>query len=137
MKKLKIIFTFFSIFIVFSCTTTSTGTSDLNPEFKIGKNGFEKRLKKGFDFEKLNIGTYYSNKNGISQENGVNLTFTISDFSKYSNSDFFKISKHIKKELQEYLLNLNNYDYVKIIYNRVYKEDGLEKTSSVKIKLKL
>ncbi|WP_405606094.1 hypothetical protein [Polaribacter sp. Asnod1-A03] len=134
MRNLKILFTVFSIFFIISCSTSTTRTSDLQPDFK---NGFEKRLKKGFDFEKLDIDAYFSNKNGISEENGVNLTFTISDSLKYSKSDFFKISKHIKKEVQEYLLDLNDYDYLNITYNKVSEEDNTEKTSSMKIKLKL
>ena len=49
------------------CNTVLGGNSNVPiPKFKIGKKGFEKNLKKGFNFDYLIVGTKTVKKNGIS-----------------------------------------------------------------------
>ncbi len=116
-------------------TTSSNSTSASNPDFKIGKSGFEKVLKKALDFETLSIGTLVTTKNGIT-ETGLTLTFKAKDLTKVTDDDFFKYAKVIKIETAKYLLNKEKYDVVLIKFKEEVKGE-ISKSTSIEIKKEL
>jgi hypothetical protein len=134
MKKIRIICTLFIVTILLNCTTIVKGTSDAHPDFKIGKKGFENSLKKQIDFNSLGIGTYISNKNGISKEKGLNLTFLKNNITAISDSLFYHYSEEIKLQTIQYLLNLDTYDYINITFKSEEVQKDLTKSTSIKIK---
>ena len=136
MKKLKIVFAFVSFFIFLSCSTIVDGNSDLHPDFKIGKKEFENSLKKEFDFEKLSIGTYFTKKNGISEEKGLNLTFEINNLRFVTDSLITIYSDKITVQVKKYLLNKDNYDYVIIKFEEETKGE-ISRSTSLELKKQL
>jgi hypothetical protein len=120
-----------------SCNITTKGSSTYanNPDFKIGKKGFEKELKKTLDFDVLTIGTSITTKNGIS-ENGLTLTFKTKDLSNISNDVFKRYAKIIKIETEKYLLKKDKYDVVLIKFKEEIKGE-ISKSTSIEIKKEL
>jgi hypothetical protein len=57
MKTAQLLLLFLSISLFMNCNSKLKKTSDVTPNFKIGKIGFEKSLKKELDFDKMSIGT--------------------------------------------------------------------------------
>jgi len=134
MKKLRIGLAFLAIAFLLNCTTIVKGNSDAQPNFKIGKKGFENSLKKTFDFETLSIGTYFTKKNGTSQEKGLNLTFKKNNLTAISDSLWHQYSEQIRIETLQYLLNLDTFDSINIIFKSEEVKEDLTKSMSIKIK---
>ena len=134
MKKIRILVTLFIVTISLNCTTIGKGTSDAQPDFKIGKKGFENSLQKQFDFNSLGIGTYITNKNGISKEKGLNLTFLKNNVTAISDSLLYHYAEEIKIQTIQYLLNLDTYDYINITFKSEEVQKDLTKSTSIKIK---
>jgi len=136
MKLLKP-YLFLGIILFFiSCNTKIETSANSNPNFKIGKEGFEKSLKAQFDFEKLSIGTYFTKKNGISVEKGLNLTFQKNNLRKVSDSLVYVYSDEIKNQVKKYLLNLDKYDYINIKFEEQIKGE-ITKSNSIEFKKEL
>ena len=112
MKFFKTILVLALIFLTTNCSTKVEGSSEFHPDFKIAKSGFKKELKKEIDFEDLSIGTYYTKKNNITEEKGLNLTFKNANQEVYSTNEANKKADFIATQVNKYLLNLDNYDYV-------------------------
>tara|TARA_R110002126_G_scaffold291243_2_gene451315 strand:- start:1492 stop:1902 length:411 start_codon:yes stop_codon:yes gene_type:complete len=123
MKLLKPSLLFVFILFFISCSAKIETSSDAHPNFKIGKTGFEKSLKAQFDFEKLSVGTYFTKKNGISTEKGLNLTFQKNSLSQVSDSLIYVYSDEIKIQVKKYLLNLDKYNYINIKFEEQKKGD--------------
>ncbi|WP_299061529.1 hypothetical protein [uncultured Polaribacter sp.] len=137
MKYIIKAFFIMALLALTSCniTTSSSSTSASNPDFKIGKKGFEKELKKTLDFDILTIGTSITSKNGIS-EKGLTLTFKTKDLSNISDDIFRKYAKIIKIETEKYLLKKDTYDVVLIKFKEEIKGEIL-KSTSIEIKKEL
>jgi len=134
MKKLRIVLALFFVAFLLNCTTIVEGNSDAHPNFKIGKKGFENSLKKEFDFDKLSIGTYFTKKDGISKEKGLNLMFLKNDLTAISDSLLYHYSEEIKNQTIQYVLNLDTYDSVNITFKSEEVQKDLTKSTSIKIK---
>ena len=132
--QLLLLLLFISLFM--NCNSELKKTSDVNPNFKIGKTGFEKSLKKEVDFDKMSIGTYITNKNGGFQEKGLNLTFQKDNLHLIKDSLLLNYSNEITSQVKKYLLNINNYEFV-IIKFEDEKKGEIIKSTSVKIKKEL
>tara|TARA_R110002049_G_scaffold1803_3_gene13699 strand:- start:6060 stop:6476 length:417 start_codon:yes stop_codon:yes gene_type:complete len=137
MKYIKKAFFLVALITFTSCNITTKGSSTYanNPDFKIGKKGFEKELKKTLDFDVLTIGTSITTKNGIS-ENGLTLTFKTKDLSNISNDVFKRYAKIIKIETEKYLLKKDKYDVVLIKFKEEIKGE-ISKSTSIEIKKEL
>jgi hypothetical protein len=120
-----------------SCEVKETSNSKGNPNFKIGKQGFEKALQKEFKFEKLSVGTYFTKKNGVKTEKGLNLTIENMNLSLVSDSLIMVYSDKIKQLTSENLLHLKEYDYINITFNQQQETGELQKVNSVKIRKQL
>jgi hypothetical protein len=123
--------------LLVNCNTIVEGKSDFHPDFKVGKTGFEKELKKQINFDDLAIGTYYTKKNNISEERGLNLTFKFAEQELPNKEESNNDSEFIVSKVKEYLLNLDNYDYVNIIFENEREEGNITKSSRIKIKKEL
>lgn len=137
MKYIKKAFFLVALITFTSCNITTKGSSTYasNPDFKIGKKGFEKELKKTLDFDVLTIGTSITTKNGIS-ENGLTLTFKTKDLSNISNDVFKRYAKIIKIETEKYLLKKDKFDVVLIKFKEEIKGE-ISKSTSIEIKKEL
>ena len=136
MKLLKPSLLYISILFFIGCNTKIETSSDAHPNFKIGNTGFEKSLKAQFDFEKLSVGTYFSKKNGISTEKGLNLTFQKNNLAEVSDSLIYVYSDEIKTQVKKYLLNIDKYNYINIKFEEQTKGDII-KSSSIELKEEL
>lgn len=137
MKFFKTILVLALIFLTTNCSTKVEGSSEFHPDFKIAKSGFKKELKKEIDFEDLSIGTYYTKKNNITEEKGLNLTFKNANQEVYSTNEANKKADFIATQVNKYLLNLDNYDYVNIIFENENEEGDVKKSSRITIKREL
>ncbi|WP_296637919.1 hypothetical protein [Polaribacter sp.] len=137
MKILKTTLFINVVLLLVNCTTIVEGTSDFHPDFKIGKTGFEKELKKQLDFDDLAIGTYFTKKNNSLEERGLNLTFEFAEQELPNNQELNNYAEFIITKVKEYLLNLDNYDYVNTIFENEREEGNIAKSSRIKIKKKL
>jgi len=86
MKKNIIIICAFAVLTMYNCTKTVRTSSNLYPDFKIGKKGFEKSLQEIFSFDKLSVGTYMTEKQGFNKENGLTSTFDIDNIEAIGDS---------------------------------------------------
>ena len=136
MKLLKPSLLFVFILFFISCSAKIETSSDAHPNFKIGKIGFEKSLKAQFDFEKLSVGTYFTKKNGISTEKGLNLTFQKNSLSQVSDSLIYAYSDEIKIHVKKYLLNLDKYNYINIKFEEQKKGD-ITRSNTIEFKKEL
>jgi hypothetical protein len=137
MKILKTTLFISVMLLLVNCTTVVEGTSDFHPDFKVGKTGFEKELKKQLDFDDLAIGTYYTKKNNSLEEKGLNLTFEFAEQELPNKEELNNDAEFIITKVKEYLLNLDNYDYVNIIFENGREEGNIAKSSRIKIKKEL
>jgi len=137
MKFFKITLVLALLFLTTNCSTKVEGSSEFHPDFKIAKSGFKKELKKEIDFEDLSIGTYYTKKNNITEERGLNLTFKNAKQEVYSTNEANKKADFIATQVNKYLLNLDNYDYVNIIFENENEEGDVKKSSRITIKREL
>ncbi len=137
MKFIKTTFLLLSMILLVNCNTKVEGTSEFHPDFKIGKKGFRKALKKEINYDDLTIGTYYTKKNNIAEEKGLNLTFKVSGDGLTNNEEINNKADYLAAQVKKYLLNLEKYDYVNIIFENEKEENGIKKSSSIKIKRKL
>ena len=137
MKFIKTTFLLLSMILLVNCNTKVEGTSEFHPDFKIGKNGFREALKKEINYDDLSIGKYYTKKNNITEEKGLNLTFKFSGDGLANNEEINNQADYIAAQVKKYLLNLEKYDYVNIIFEKEKEEDAIKKSSSIKIKRKL
>ena len=135
MKFFKTILVLALIFLTTNCSTKVEGSSEFHPDFKIAKSGFKKELKKEIDFEDLSIGTYYTKKNNITEEKGLNLTFKNANQEVYSTNEANKKADFIATQVNKYLLNLDN--YVNIIFENENEEGDVKKSSRITIKREL
>ena len=136
MKTAQLLLLFLSISLFMNCNSKLKKTSDVTPNFKIGKIGFEKSLKKEVDFDKMSVGTYITNKNGGFQEKGLNLTFQKDNLHLIKDSLLLNYSNEIASQVKKYLLNINSYEFV-IIKFEDEKKGEIIKSTSVKIKKEL
>ena len=136
MKKLKIIICAMAVFTMFNCTRTVSGSSNLHPNFKIGKKGFEKRLQEAFSFEKLSVGTYLTEKQGFNKEKGLTLTFDINNIKSITDSVFNVYADKTSILVKKNLLHLDDYNYVIVKFNEETKGD-ISKSTLVTIKKEL
>ncbi len=134
-------FKFFAFFIfslsLFNCNTIVNGKSNKHPNFKIGKSGLEKNLRKHFDFENLSIGTFSTNKNGVSKEKGLNLTFQKKNLHQTSDSLINVYANKIKKDVVNNLLHLKDYDCINITFESKIIDGDLNKINSIALKKQL
>ncbi|WP_334055560.1 hypothetical protein [Polaribacter sp. P097] len=137
MKFLKTTLVLALLFLTTNCSTKVEGSSEFHPVFKIAKSGFKKELKKEIDFEDLSIGTYYTKKNNITEERGLNLTFKNANPEVYNTNEANKKADFIATQVNKYLLNLDNYDYVNIIFENENEEGNVKKSSRITIKREL
>lgn len=137
MKIFKTILFISVVLLLVNCNTIVKGSSDFHPNFKVGKTGFEEELKKQFDFDDLAIGTYYTKKNNSLEERGLNLTFKFAEQELSNKEESNNDVEFIITKVKEYLLNLDNYDYVNIIFENERKEGNITKSSRIKIKKEL
>lgn len=137
MKILKTTLFISVMLLLVNCTTVVEGTSDFHPDFKVGKTGFEKELKKQLDFDDLAIGTYYTKKNNSLEEKGLNLTFEFAEQELPNKEELNNDAEFMITKVKEYLLNLDNYDYVNIIFENGREEGNIAKSSRIKIKKEL
>ncbi|MEN8703260.1 MAG: hypothetical protein ABF311_07425 [Polaribacter sp.] len=137
MKILKTTLFISVMLLLVNCTTIVEGTSDFHPDFKVGKTGFEKELKKQLDFDDLAIGTYYTKKNNSLEEKGLNLTFEFAEQELPNKEELNNDAEFIITKVKEYLLNLDNYDYVNIIFENEREEGNIARSSRIKIKKEL
>lgn len=126
-----------TILLLVNCNTIVKGKSDFHPDFKIGKTGFEKELKKQINFDDLRIGTYYTKKNNIDEERGLNLTFKFAEQELPNKEKLSSNTDFITTKVNKYLLNLDNFDYVNIIFENEMVEESITKSSRIKIKKEL
>ncbi|EAQ40998.1 hypothetical protein [Polaribacter sp. MED152] len=137
MKFFKTTLVLALLFLATNCSTKVEGSSEFHPDFKIAKSGFKKELKKEIDFEDLSIGTYYTKKNNITEERGLNLTFKNANQEVYSTNEANKKADFIATQVNKYLLNLDNYDYVNIIFENENEEGDVKKSTRITIKREL
>jgi hypothetical protein len=137
MRYFKSILIAFLILLLSSCSTIVNETSNTHPDFKIGIKGFENKLKKEFEFEKLSIGTYFTTKNVLGKEKGLNLTFQKNDLQSVSNNLIGVYANKVKELVEKNLLHLDDYDYVNITFKNEQEQEGLTKSTSIKIRKKL
>ena len=137
MKFFKITLVLALLVLATNCSTKVEGSSEFHPDFKIAKSGFKKELKKEIDFEDLSIGTYYTKKNNITEERGLNLTFKNANQEVYSTNEANKKADFIATQVNKYLLNLDNYDYVNIIFENESEEGDVKKSTRITIKREL
>ncbi len=136
MQNSKLFLVFIMLFLA-SCNLQEAPKNIApSPNFKIGKNGFEKKLQTIFDFEKLSVGTTVTRNLGISKT-GLNLTFKVIDLKLMSDERIYKHSEVIKFETKQNLLKLNTYDFLTIIFKEEIKEGDFTKSSTIKIKKQL
>jgi len=137
MKFFKTTLVLVLLFFITNCSTKIESSSDFYPDFKIAKSGFKKELKKEMDFDDLSIGTYYTKKNNITEEKGLNLTFKNAKQEVYSTNEANKKANFIAIQVNKYLLNIDNYHYVIIIFENENEEAGVKKSSRITIKREL
>lgn len=136
MHNSKLFLVFIMLFLA-SCNLKETPKNIApSPTFKIGKNGFEKKLQTIFDFEKLSVGTTVTRNFGISKT-GLDLTFKVIDLKLMSDERIYKHSEVIKFETKQNLLKLNSYDFLNVIFKEEIKEGDFTKSSTIKIKKQL
>ena len=137
MKYLKTMIAMLSIALLFSCSIkTESSTIAPHPDFKIGKLGIEKALKKEFDFQKLSLGTYMTRKMG-KKELGLNLTLQKDDLNSISDSLLSQYSSRIQELVLKNLLHLEDYDYINITFENKKIKDEFTKSTSIKIRKSL
>ncbi len=137
MKNFKLFLFLTACLFFLNCYTVTESKSSSNPDFKVGKAGFEKRLKRQFDFDKLSIGFYTTKKNGLSKENGLNLTFKINNLENISDSLINSYTDVIKEEVKTNLLHFKDYNYINITFENELTKGNLRKVNSIKIKKQL
>lgn len=137
MNQLKIIVPVLTFLLLISCSLKKeNNTIAPHPDFKIGKKGFENKLKEVFNFEKITFGSGINRNLGVSST-GLNLTFYMNDLDVVSNEKLSKYAKIIKFETNKNLLKLDNYNFVKITFKEEKQEEEFTKSTSIKIKKQL
>ncbi len=133
MKFAKIVFTCFVLLLSFSCITKESITQNNDINFKIGKQGFKKKVGEVFTFNDLTFGAYMVKKNYVS-EKGLNLTFKMDSLELISYKKINNYSDKIQKLVKANLLHLTDYDYINITFMQEFEKEGIKKVNSIKVK---
>lgn len=137
MNQLKIILPALTFLLLTSCNLKKEDSSIAPPpDFKIGKKGFEKKLKEAFSFEKITFGSFI-NKGAVSSNTGLNLTFYINDLDVISNKKLSKYAKIIKFETNKNLLKLDKYNFINITFKEEHQLGEFTKATSIQIQKQL
>lgn len=137
MNQLKIIVSILTFLLLTSCSLKKeNNTIAPHPDFKIGKKGFEDKIKEVFNFEKITFGSVI-NIDTLSSSTGLNLTFYMNDLDFISNEKLSKYAKIIKFETNKNLLKLDKYNFVNITFKEEKQEEGFTKATTIIVKKQL